>query len=782
MPLPHDKTRALPLLPLGALAAGFGFAGLAAAQTPATAPMPPAANASAPAASAAGDQAGTVMPTVKAKASAVRQGKESVQAVTTSIGKGTQELRDIPQSVTVVTERLIDDRNLDTLKEALHNTAGISFQAAEGGEEDIRLRGFSLAATGDIFVDGVREPAFFERDTFNYDRLEVLRGSASMLFGRGSTGGAVNQVNKQPLLYGRNEVDLTLGNGKYARATADLNLRTGENAALRVNVMKTDADNWGNFIDKEGVAATYALGIGTRDEFSLGVYYLDNHNGVNYGMPWLPPNAPYNATTNPTGTVDRVLVPANPKNYYAASSDYSDGGAKYATLSHIHRFGQGSELKTVLRKAKYDRDLRASAIRFCTFSAANPECPNATTNPVTLQNIGPDTILTRGNQVKLQELDTLNFQSDYSGRFDFGGMKHSVQAGVDYAHEEFANFGASALPSAKPKTTLGSPNDGGGVNEGARLVSMNRTFDAKALGAYAQDLIQVAPQWKLLAGLRWDRFEGSYDSPQLTNANGSITPAAHRARSDSLWSKRVGVLFQPTAFQSYHLSYGTSFNTSGDTYQYDALGANTPPEGSKNFEIGGKLDLAEGNLSLRFALFHSIKTNERNRDSETVNATNYVLSGERHASGLELDVAGRITPAWEVFASYAFIPDAEIDKGAFNLVNGRYESLQGEQVGARPGGTPKHSGTIWTTYKLGAFRFGGGINARSADAPPLIDTFKAPAYVTGDLMAEYALNEDLAFKLNVTNVTNKLYADMLYRGHYIPGKPRTIQLTTSYRF
>ncbi len=91
------------------------------------------------------------MPVVKASASAVHSGKDSLQAVTSQIGKGTQELRDIPQSLTVVTERLIDDRNLDTLKEALHNTAGISFLAAEGGEEDIRLRGFSLQATGDIF-------------------------------------------------------------------------------------------------------------------------------------------------------------------------------------------------------------------------------------------------------------------------------------------------------------------------------------------------------------------------------------------------------------------------------------------------------------------------------------------------------------------------------------------------------------------------------------------------------------------------------------------------------
>ena len=134
--------------------------------------------------------------TVKDKAEVdMAEGKNSVRATETRMGKGQQALRDIPQSVTVVTEKLMDDRNLDTFKDALKNTAGISFLAAEGGEEDIRLRGFSLQATGDVFVDGVRDPAFYERDTFNLDRLEVLRGSASMLFGRGSTGGAVNQVS-----------------------------------------------------------------------------------------------------------------------------------------------------------------------------------------------------------------------------------------------------------------------------------------------------------------------------------------------------------------------------------------------------------------------------------------------------------------------------------------------------------------------------------------------------------------------------------------------------------
>ncbi|HSW04124.1 MAG TPA: TonB-dependent receptor plug domain-containing protein, partial [Aquabacterium sp.] len=124
----------------------------------------------------------------------------SVRATTSTIGKGNQDLRDIPQSLTVVTEKLLDDRRVDTLKQALHQTGGVTFMAAEGGEEDVRLRGFSLATSGDIYVDGLRDPAFYDRDTFSYERIELLRGSASMLFGRGSTGGVVNQVHKQAFL------------------------------------------------------------------------------------------------------------------------------------------------------------------------------------------------------------------------------------------------------------------------------------------------------------------------------------------------------------------------------------------------------------------------------------------------------------------------------------------------------------------------------------------------------------------------------------------------------
>jgi len=758
---PHARTpiaRAA-LRPLAVLFTGATIGGAAVAQ----AESPPA------------EGREKLMPAVRAKAAAEPSGKETVRPTTSGIGKGHQPLRDIPQSITVVTEKLLDDRGQETLKEALKNTAGISFQAAEGGEEDIRLRGYSLQSTGDIFIDGMRDPAFYERDTFNWDRLEVLRGSASLLFGRGSTGGAVNQVSKQPLLATQHEVAFTLGSGRAVRGTGDFNFVTGDDAALRVNVMNTQADNWSNRIDKHGIAPTYRWGIGTRNEFSLGAYYLQNDNGIHYGLPWL--------TAGPVGG-GNYQWNTDLKNYYGMASDFARTGTRQWVGSHVHRFGADAELRTQLRVAHYARDQRASAIRF---APAGAQPGGLAVNADTFSSA---TVLTRGTNNKKMDMDTRYLQSDYSGKHRWFGLAHSVQAGVDLAHEQFENY-ALPLPSgvtlAKPRTTVGTPDDGAFIDETRRTAQVNRTFDAKGLGIYAQDLLQVAPHWKLLAGARWDRFEGRYHAitaqgaPTTGNppvANPCYTPADTRfSRSDSLLSQRVGVLFQPSDTHSYHLSYGTSFNTSGDTYQYDPGTSNTPPEKSRNVELGAKLDWAEGRFTSRVALFHSTKYNERNRDSESVDGCNYVLSGQRHAAGFELDLAGRLTPAWEVFGSYAYIPVARVDQS-----NGAAGT---EPVGSRPGLTPRHSGTLWTTYQINPYwRIGAGLNAKGRDRPvglPVTSPVWAARYITADLMAEFTRG-NLSYKANLTNVANKHYAEYVYRGHYVPGKPRTLQLTVAYLF
>ena len=765
------------LLPLGAIAAGLGM--LCAPAFAQTAPAS-AASASAPVAE-------STMQSISVKAR-VETDRDSVRATTSTIGKGQQDLRDIPQSVTIVTQKLMEDRRIDTLKQALHQAAGITFLAAEGGEEDIRLRGFSLAASGDIYVDSIRDPAFYDRDTFSYDRIELMRGSASMLFGRGSTGGVVNQVQKQALLSNASEVNFTAGTDNFLRFTGDFNLKTSDTSGLRLNVMGTNAGggNSGTRIDKQGLASTFRWGIGTSDEFYVSGYYLHNNNGINYGLPWLRIDSSQ-TSANPSGLIQGL----DPKNYYGAASDYNAGGAAYATVGNNHRFEGGGELKSTLRHGRYDRDQRASAIRFCvrTVDAAtgvvnNPDCPTAVP---ALDTINATTLLRRGTNIKVQDMTTTYAQTDYSNKFNWFGVKNEVLTGVDLAHEVFHGY-ALALPTGvtldknTPRTTIGTPSDGTGrVDESARLKRLAGSFDAKAIGIYAQDLVQVAPNWKVLGGLRYDYFKGNYRSFS-TVASTAVpiigTEAPARSRSDGLWSKRFGALYQPSDTVSFHASYGTSFNTSGDTYQYDDQTRNTPPEGSENLEIGARIDALEGRLSTRFAIFRSTKNNERNRDPDSA-ATQALLSGKRHAAGFEMDIAGRITRNWEVFASYAWTPVARIDVGAPGSVDG-----VGEGAGTRSSMTPRHSGTFWTTYQITpALRFGGGLNARSSQAPNRNPAgVVAPSFVTADLLAEHTSSDAVAFKLNINNVANKLYADSLYSGHYVAGAPRTVQVTMTARF
>ncbi|MEO8297976.1 MAG: TonB-dependent receptor [Burkholderiales bacterium] len=735
------------------------------------APAAPAASAPTEAAAPQGE---AVLRKITVRASTERQGKDDYQATETRIGKGKQDIRDIPQSLTVVTEKVMDDRKMDSVKDVLRNTAGISFQAAEGGEEDIKIHGISLQSTGDIFIDGMRDPAFYDRDTFFLDRIELLRGSASLLFGRGSTGGAVNQVLKPARLLDENQIDVTAGSYSALRVVGDFNKRTGENSALRVGVMGNTADSngAGSSIDKKGIAGTYRWGIDEQDEFSATLFALQNDNGINYGVRWIRPTTALANTNTPAAAATSTLVPLDPNNYYGLSSDYNRGSANFGMLSHTRRFTPGVELVSKVRYAEYTRDQRATLWSF----GAGTLQPGGQT--VSLETLSPSTVVTRGLQIKKQNMQTLTAQSDLSAKFKGLGLDHYLQTGVDFAHEK--KQVCAAIPAtqggivpAKPSTTIGTPYDGASIDEGQRSFRPNNDYVSKSAGAYVQDMVQLAPMWKLLAGLRYDYLVGNYNqyataSPTAVNP---LTVAPYQMKV-SEWSKRGAVLFQPDAQWSFHLMGATSFNTSGDAYSLSAANKDIPPEQTVNVELGAKFDTADGKLSLRGGLFRNTKLHERNTDPLSSVVT---LSGKRHAAGLDVDMLGRITPQWEVFANFTWMPIAMIDVSS---------ATGGERQGQRPSLSPKVSGTLWTTYQVHPqWRIGGGLNARSSQTPNRNPGFAAPGFIKGDLMAEFTMvPETLTFRLNVDNVTNKRYADQLYTSFYVPGPGRVVSLTGSYKF
>ncbi|MBP7131796.1 MAG: TonB-dependent siderophore receptor [Aquabacterium sp.] len=732
------------VLPLSAIAAGVGLSLLSTTVLAQTA-TPDTPSTSAQVATAI-DPSVQTLPSVSIKAQTDRkpEAKTSYQAVSTSIGKGKQALRDIPQSITVVTEKLMDDRGLDDLKDLLRTTAGVTFQAGETGEEDVRLRGFSLSQAGDLYIDGMRDPSLYERDTFNNDRVEVLKGSASMLFGRGSTGGVVNQVSKQPFLMTQHEVEASLGLGSDVRLTGDFNVKTGDAAALRMNIMTHEVDDHGVIVSKKGFAPTYRWGIGTRDEFSVGFYHLEYDNNPIYNHPWF--------------AVDGKIIPKlDADSFYGLDSDYNRGNATYGTLSHLHRFGDGGELKTTLRHGRYQRELWASVARFATGT--------------TLANLNDNTVINRASKGRIAITDGTVLQSDYNNKFQLAGMRHNVITGLDWSQDEARRANSYADPAGvtRPTTTVGNPDAGQSITDSRAPVAFNE-FTSRNLGLYVQDMVELSPTIKVLAGLRHDRFRASYDT----------VAGDHFDRSDNLVSQRLGALFQPSDWTSFHASYGTSFNTSGDTYQFAVRGpslkdANTPAEKSRNFELGTKLDLFNQRLSINASAFYTEKYNERNTDPDTA-ATQQLLSGKRHAKGVDIDLAGQITPKWEAYLSYTWIPVARIDES--NVTTGN-----AQQQGDRPGLTPKHSVSLWTTYQVAPkWRVGGGLNHRGEQNPEGNRTLMAAAFTTLDLMAEYKIGPSTSVKLNVTNVTDELYADSLYRGFYAPGAARSVQVSLKSSF
>jgi len=705
--------------------------------------------------------------TVRDKQESPTQAKESLLVKKSGIAKGNQALKDIPQTVTVMTEKLMNDRNLDDLREVLKTTSGVTFLAGETGEEDVRMRGFSLQQAGDIYVDGLRDAPLIERDTFNLDRVEVLKGSASMLFGKGSTGGVVNQVNKQPFLMDQNEVNLTVGNGNARRLTGDFNKQTGEDSALRINAVVHKADNWGAAVDKKGAAASYRWGIGERDEFTASLYHLETDGRPLYSHPWMVDNG--TSTNGGSGANTKgTLVPVlDAKNFYGMASDHLRTDTTHGTLSHKHRFDQDSELKTTLRYGQYSRDLLGTQVGFKSLTQ--------------LSDLNDNTALKRSPKARFGDSDVLQAQSDYSSKFQALGFQHSLIAGVDVNHENARrnNSATTGLPTPYADTLVGTPNNGVGITD-SRVLAPTMSFKSQNLGTYVQDTVQWTDEIKLQGGLRVEHFSTTY-----TDAQGYSVDL-----SKTLASPRIGALWQPNANSTYYTSWGTSYNTSGDTYLYgvgtslapltlqgtpqtlkpnaNLTTLNTPPEKSRNFEVGGKWELFEGKSLLGLAFFHSEKYNERNTDVDS--ATNqFLLSGKRHATGLEFNFAGRLSPAWEMFYNHTWIPNARID-----VSSATGNMLQGD----RPGLTPEHSASLWSTYRVAPlWRVGAGLNYRGQQTPLINATIHTAAFTTVDAMVEHTVSDNTVLKLNVSNLSNKLYIDQVYSSFYIPGTARRVELS-----
>lgn len=703
---PDSSSPRLPVLPLGAamFAGLLGTAGASFAEEATLAPV-----------------------TVKANA----EQQDGYRASKTRVGKVVQDPHDVPQAITTITRSLMEEQEANSLREALRNVSGLSFNAAEGGRsgDNMMLRGFYTF--GDMHLDGIRDTAQYDREVFNLEQVDVLRGAAAMLFGRGQAGGVINQVSKTPMLYGINKVGAGVGSDGFFETKADLNHRIGETTALRLNLMNRDEGSSRSNpvtgttpeIHRQGIAPSIAFGLGTNHEVTLSHFWLQTNDRPDYGVPF------NGQAKKPESTYAKNSA------YWGVSGQFDESQTNVSTLNYLFKISPDTQWRTVMRAANYKRSYWAGAP----------------------QNGAPSV---NGGGAKTREFDTDNFviQSDFNTAFNIFGMKNEIVTGVEYLKEDskrwaLRNLGTAANPVYK---------------SGHYTAAVPTTYNGDTYSAYVQDTLEFVRDWKLTAGIRRDEMRSAYGG--TTNFSGNFSENSYR----------TGLSWQPSAAQHYYLGWSDSFSPTADLYQLS--GSQYPAERSKVTEVGAKWLLLDGNLAFRTALYTATKNWERNTDLES---TASILTKKRQSDGLELELAGRITDNLEVFSGLSLI-DSEILQVAPVGGNTNY-------VGHNSRNTPKQTFNLWTTYQLPkGFKVGGGMEYKSKryggaptgnSATTPFNPNYVPSYTRWDALVSYE-QPKYSVKFNIQNLFDKVYYDAIYDngGFTYVGQPRRFILSTEYKF
>ncbi len=668
--------------------------------------------------------------------------------------KYTAPLRETPQTITLVPRELIAEQGATTLRDVLRNVTGISLQAGEGGGglpgDNLAIRGF--AARNDIFVDGVRDFGAYSRDPYNLDQVEVAKGPASTIAGRGSTGGVINLITKAPILASARSAALSLGTDRFERATLDVNHPVGladsstegeafRDSALRVNAVWSRGDTPGRDEvenSRWGVSPSLAIGLGGETRGRLSYSYLSQDNLPEYGIPWVP------ATNRPLAAFADRPAPVSFGNFYGLiDRDHEDLSTSIATAVVERNLGSSAMLKSVVRNGEAKRDSVITAPRFAS---------DQTTD------------LNRQLQSRLLDDGILAHQTDLVLETRTGAVEHSIATGVEISRETSRNRLRTG-PTA-PLADLYDPNPHQAYAGPVVLTGARTESEADTAAAYLFDTVSLGAEWKLSAGLRWDRFAVDFEN---VAADGT---ALAFERIDSQVSWRAAVVRGWGARGSAYFGAGTSFNPSADGATGLSLTAATvdlEPETSRTFELGTKWDFFDSRLSANAAVFRSEKTNARTPGLPGDPPT--VLDGEQRVDGLEVGLTGRLTRRWSVFAGYSHM-ESEVVR-----------SNTPAEVGKRLANTPEDSWSLWSSYRFrSGWEVGGGGSYVGARFSNNTNNRRAPAYLTLDATVSYTVNDHLSLRLNGSNLADERYIDRVGGGHFIPGPGRSLALTTQISF
>jgi catecholate siderophore receptor len=661
--------------------------------------------------------------------------------------KTTAPLRDVPQTINVIPSQLMQEQGAATLRDALRNVTGITFQAGEGGTpagDQMTIRGFS--ARTDMFIDGVRDSGGYSRDTFNLEQVEVAKGPSSAVSGRGSTGGSINLVSKTPNDRATYGGTLEAGTAHFQRSTIDVNQPIADGrAAFRVNGMWTDGGvPRRDVVENESWAIAPSVGFGLRSatRVTLSYLHLSQNNIPDYGLPWVP------ATNLPLAAYANGQPPVDSSNFYGLlGRDRERIDNNVATVLADHYFGPALSLRHVTRYGATERDSVITSPRFAS---------NTSTD-------------IRRTDVKFRDQSDaiLATQTNLTARAETGVLEHDIVAGLELARETSINYAGAEFGSqspTSPNTDLFNPDPHQPYS--GRMERTGAYADASAASAalYVFDTVELSDEWQVTGGLRWDRFDVDYDSVSPAGVSSPLS------RVDEMVSWRLGNVYKPKPNGSLYLGYSTAFNPSAEGLALTTSTVNLEPEKTGTFEAGTKWDVLSERVSLNAAVFRTEKTNARTPGINPGDPPT-VLAGRQVVRGLELGVSGRLTRRWTGIVNYSFMRS---DIAASNTSAEIDQSLQF---------TPESTFYLWTTVDVWrSLRVGGGVQYMDSVFRNAVNTTEVPSYWLTSGLVSYDINQHLTLRLNGQNLGNAVYVDRTSGGHYLPGPGRSFNVSTSVRF
>jgi catecholate siderophore receptor len=651
----------------------------------------------------------------------------------TTATKTDTPLKDVPQSVTVITREAIKDQGMRSMGDAVRYVPGMNMAQGEGNRDQLVIRGQNT--TADFYVDGVRDDVQYFRDFYNIERVEALKGPNAMIFGRGGGGGVINRVEKAAGWNTVRDASLTLGSFETKRVAVDVGQGINETAAVRLNAMYEDSGSFRDYVDLEryGINPTVALAVGPETTIRLGFEYFHDERTADRGIPSFQ-GRPFET--------DSATFFGNP--------DLSFSGATNNILNALveHRTDSGVLIRNRTVYGDYDKYY---------------------------QNVFASGAVTVGGTVPMQaynnDTQRQNFfnQTDLTYDLMTGALKHKLLAGMELGHEKTTDLRKNGTFQPGGTTLAGTPASSPTIfsppitfaNNG--VSNADNASTAEVIAIYAQDQITLSPQWDVIAGLRFDRFS--------IDVHSNLGAGSDFSRDDNLVSPRLGLIYKPVESLSIYGSYSVSYlPSSGD--QFSSLTLTTQalePEEFTNYEIGAKWDV-NPDLSLTSAVYQLDRTNTSAPDPN--NAALTVQTGEQRSQGFELGLNGNITQAWQIMAAYAY-QDAKITS-----------TTAAAPAGRGVAGVPRHTASLWNKYQFApAWGAGLGVTYQSEMFASISNAVVLPDFTRVDAALYYTFSKAFSAQLNVVNLLDeKHYVSAHNDNNISPGTTRGAFVTINASF